>query len=227
MSHRVIAVGDIHGCAEALRGLMEVVEPQAEDQIIILGDYVDRGPNTRDVLEQLLELKKSCQLFSLAGNHEVMMLDALLTSQNANLEFWMRCGGEETLASYGGDATDIPQSHLDFLQQALRYHETDTHLFVHANYAPHLPLEHQPDQMLFWQHLGIDPAPHKSGKITVLGHTPQITGEVLDLGHVICIDTFCFGSGWLTGFDVHSGEIWQVDKQGQIRLTDEWPCEQE
>ena len=69
---------------------------------------------------------------------------------------------------------------------------------------------------LFWRHLnGTPPAPHLSGKIVVMGHTPQ-PGKVLDLGHALCIDTLCFGDGCLTALDVERGDLWQVDKSGQV-----------
>jgi len=61
------------------------------------------------------------------------------------------------------------------------------------------------------------PASHCSGKTAIVGHTPQRSGEVLDGGHVLCIDTYCFGSGWLTAFDVDSGQLWQADKHGKLR----------
>ena len=61
------------------------------------------------------------------------------------------------------------------------------------------------------------PDPHVSGKIAIVGHTPQISGDVLDMGHLICIDTFCFGDGCLTAMDVHTKRIWQADKEGNLR----------
>ena len=222
MPNRIIAIGDIHGCAEALCALLEVVDPDSEDQVITLGDYVDRGPNTRDVITQLIELSKRCQHIALVGNHELMMLDAIRSNDPTALEFWLVNGGEETLISYGDPKDGIPVAHLEFMMSCHRYHEIDTHIFVHANYAPNCSLEQQTDHTLLWQHLSQPPEPHTSGKVVVVGHTPQLTGEVLDLGHVICIDTFCFGSGWLTALDVRSGEIWQVDKRGNVRLDAGW-----
>jgi len=222
MPNRMIAIGDIHGCADALNALLEVVDPGGEDLVVTLGDYVDRGPNTRGVISQLLELGSRCQLIPLIGNHEAMMLDAIRSNHPSSLEFWLVNGGEETLASYGDPKDGIPVDHLEFMMSCRRYHETDTHLFVHANYDPESPLDQQTDQTLLWQHLSSIPAPHVSGKIVVVGHTPQLTGEVLDMGHMVCIDTFCFGSGWLTALDVASGEFWQVDKQGNVRLNAGW-----
>lgn len=222
MAERVIAIGDIHGCAEALYALLEIVDPTSADVIVALGDYVDRGPQSREVIDQVMEMSKLCEFVPLAGNHELMMLDALSNSNAHKIDFWLHCGGEETMASYGGDVANIPDSHVDFLKSCRRYHEIETFFFVHANYLHHLPLSHQPDDVLFWQHLDDVPQPHVSGKTAVVGHTPQLTGNILDLRHVICVDTFCFGSGWLTAYDVLSGECWQVDKTGNVRLDSQW-----
>ena len=113
---------------------------------------------------------------------------------------------------------NIPPSHLDFLKRLGRYHETPTHFFVHANYIADIPLAEQPDYVLLWEHLfAAVPAPHESGKTAIVGHTAQRSGEIKDLGHVVCIDTYCHGGGWLTALDVDTGEVWQADKQGRMR----------
>ena len=218
MSRRTIAIGDVHGCSEALAAILNVIDPQREDRLILLGDYVDRGPDSRGVLNQLIDLEQRCQLIALLGNHEIMMLSALDSEDPLQLDFWMHCGGEETMSSYGGGLQNVPDDHLLFLRQCHRYFETSDYLFVHANYIPDLPLEETHDQALFWQHLSSDPSPHQSGKPAIVGHTPQLTGEILDLGHVIGIDTFCFGSGWLTALDVDTGDVWQADKLGNLRF---------
>jgi serine/threonine protein phosphatase 1 len=76
----------------------------------------------------------------------------------------------------------------------------------------------QPFELLYWESLrdGI-PGPHVSGKTVVAGHSSQKTGEILDVGHLICIDTYCFGGGWLTALDVHTLEAWQTNKHGELR----------
>ena len=101
MAERVIAIGDIHGCAEALYALLEIVDPTSADVIVALGDYVDRGPQSREVIDQVMEMSKLCEFVPLAGNHELMMLDALSNSDAHEIDFWLHCGGEETMASYG------------------------------------------------------------------------------------------------------------------------------
>jgi serine/threonine protein phosphatase 1 len=214
MPARTIAIGDIHGCFQALATLLEAIHPAADDRLIVLGDFVDRGPDSRAVIERLLDLQHHCQLVTLLGNHELMLLRALDDADQRR--FWLCFGGQETLASYGGQIDAIPPAHLDFIRNARLFYETETHLFFHANYHSELPPQQQPEMLLIWTHLDRHvPAPHVSGKTVVVGHTPQLDGQVLDLGHLICLDTFCCGGGWLTALDVHAGTLWQASLQGR------------
>ncbi len=214
--NRTIAIGDIHGCAQALRALLAAIAPTSTDTIVALGDYVDRGPDSRDVVCQLLELRQRCQLVPLMGNHEIMMLAVL--SGDLDTLTWQRYGGTETLASYGGQPMVIDQDHREFLADCRHFHETDSHIFMHANYVADLELADQPDNVLFWTHISSTlPPPHRSGKIAVVGHTPQLEGDILDLGHLVCIDTCCFAGGWLTALDTTTGQIWQADQTGALR----------
>jgi len=216
MPSRTIAIGDIHGCAAALRALIAAIEPTPDDILVMLGDYVDRGPDSRGVLDFVLELEQRYRLVPLLGNHELMLLDALENPRV--LGPWLECGGDPTVRSYDGRLSNIPPDHLAFIHRCKRYYEIPTHFFVHANYAAEIPLDEQPDYLLFWEHLHIHfPAPHENGKIAIVGHTSQKLGEILDLGHVICLDTFCYGGGWLTALDVETGQIWQTDRQGRLR----------
>jgi len=83
---------------------------------------------------------------------------------------------------------------------------------------PELSIEQQPPEILLWR--VTDPktvVPHCSGKIVVVGHTPQLSGEVRDLGFLICIDTHCVRGGWLTALQVETGHLWQADRQGRLR----------
>lgn len=216
MPGRTIAIGDIHGCAKALAALIEVIDPTEDDVIVTLGDYVDRGPESRGAIDQLIELVERCQLIPLLGNHEAMMLDALESTEV--YDHWCRVGGRETVESYGGSLSQIPFEHLVFLRGLKRYFRTDSHIFVHANYDATLSLSQQPDRLLLWEHVVQSlPGRHASGKTAVVGHTPQGSGEILDLGYLVCIDTYCFGGGWLTALDVATGEMWQSNRQGQLR----------
>jgi serine/threonine protein phosphatase 1 len=219
---RTFAIGDIHGCPRALDALVDQIQPTADDIMVPLGDYVDRGDDSKAVLDRLLELATRCQLQPLLGNHELMLLSALDSAEG--LRFWLQCGGAATVESYGGDLYNISDAHLSFIRSCHRFFETDDHIFVHANYDPKLPLDLQPDRLLFWEHLMLFdhgmhtiPARHSTGKVAVVGHTPQENGEILDLGDVICIDTYCFGGGWLTALEVATGQIIQADREGNLR----------
>jgi serine/threonine protein phosphatase 1 len=213
---RTIAIGDIHGCSAALRALLAAIEPQADDTLVPLGDYVDRGPDSRGVIDLVLDLEKQCRLVPILGNHELMLLDAL--AHPRMIAPWLECGGDATVRSYGGKLSGVFPEHLDFIRRCKRYFETDTHFFVHANYAADVPLDELPDYLLFWEHLFFHtPPPHDNGKIAIVGHTSQKTAEIFDIGHVICLDTFCHGGGWLTALDVASGRVWQADRSGRLR----------
>ncbi len=222
---RTIAIGDIHGCATAFNRLLSAIKPTSRDTIIGMGDYVDRGMESARTIEMLIELVSHCRLVPLIGNHEIMMYKAL-QGDKKDFEFWYQHGGSSTLASYGGNLQKIPQHHLTFLSHCLRYYETDTHFFVHANYDEDVPLSQQVDETIFWRHLDeYPPGMHFSGKTAIIGHTPPIDGEVLDLGHVKVIDTFCYGDQWLSALDVNSGTIWQANTLGEIRM-DQLPTEE-
>ncbi len=216
---RILAIGDIHGCLAALDLLLAAVQPQPEDTLVMLGDYVDRGPDSSGVLARLLALRETHYLVALRGNHEVMMLGARLDPRvRAN---WLEYGGDTTLASYGARNTEdldaVPEAHWTFLEQhCLSCWEAETHFFVHANVHPDLPLWEQPPYLLYWERL-VNPRPHLSGKIMVCGHTSQKSGLPLDLGCAICLDTWVYGNGWLTCMEIASGQIWQANQAGQQR----------
>lgn len=220
---RLLAIGDIHGCFTALQALVAYVPIRDDDLLVTLGDYVDRGPNSREVLQWLIARHATGHLIPLRGNHEIMMLEA--REGPDMLDYWWQVGGRETLQSYGtdgneGQLSDVPDSHWQFLeQQTRRYYETATHFFVHANVLPDWPLADQPDEVIFWEKFR-DPPPHESGKIMICGHTPQLSGVPLDIGHAVCIDTGIYRNGWLTCLDPATGEFWQANQQGQTRRGD-------
>lgn len=216
-SGRLIAIGDIHGCSNALRLLLEAINPGPDDTVVTLGDYVDRGPDSRGVIDLLVQLSHQTNLVALQGNHEQMMLEVI--SQEAPYQVWVQHGGVETLESYGFDGRldFLPAEHSKFFASMLDYFETDTHFFVHANYDPDLPLDEQEIDVIRWRSLrdGI-PDPHISGKIAVVGHTANHDARVLDLGYLVALDTYCYGGGLLTAMDLKTGEIWQASEEGRL-----------
>ncbi len=218
---RVLVIGDIHGCSTALRLLIEEIQPGPEDLIVVLGDFIDGGPDSRGVIEQLIAISSRCRLVALLGNHEEMLLNAV--ASKSEFRYWLKLGGQQTLDSYCTYRTDIEailSEHVRFIRGCLNYFETDTHIFVHANYDPNAPLNRISASRLRWD--SIKPAelrPHFSGKTVVVGHTPQVKGEILDLGFLIGIDTDCFRGGWLTALDVATGEIIQANQKGEVRRS--------
>ncbi len=214
--NRVLAIGDIHGCAIALKTLLATVKPDATDTVITLGDYCDRGANTRGVVERLRALVDETHLVALRGNHDLMMLEAR-TAGDAYRREWIRTvGGDATIASYGGSLDAVPTAHWHFLENTLPYYETPTHIFVHAGADAHTPMDEQNGSVLFWEKPR-NPDAHESGKTLVVGHTSQKSGLPLDFGHTICIDTFAYGGQWLSCLDVATGQIVQASETGDTR----------
>ena len=206
---RTVAIGDIHGCSHTLMTILQEVVPQADDTIIPLGHYVDRGIDSKGVLDMLIELSKWCRLVPILGNHDEMMLKS--RDNRSVFRNWMEIGGITALDSYGdtGRISLIPREHFQFLETCVPYFETDTHVFTHANYDSTLPFDQQTNEMLRWRSLRDHvPGPHCSGKTVVVGHTPQ--DEVLDLGYLVCIDTGCGCAGKLTAMDIGTGRVWQA-----------------
>ncbi|MGF1580924.1 MAG: metallophosphoesterase family protein [Gemmataceae bacterium] len=219
---RHLAIGDVHGWLSVLVTLVEFVGVREDDVVVTLGDYIDRGPDSYGVIEWLLGYQQRGNLVPLLGNHEAMMLDARHDRWAFN--DWQDSGGKQTLQSYSplGDAgklTDVPDEHWDFLENTCRrYYETDTHIFVHANLYPDLPMDEQSELILLWEYFE-DPAPHYTGKTMVCGHTRQLSGQPKNVGHAVCIDTNVNRSGWLTCLDVNSGMYWQANKNGETRAN--------
>ncbi|QEH32233.1 Serine/threonine-protein phosphatase 1 [Aquisphaera giovannonii] len=215
---RTIAIGDIHGCSRALEALIGAIAPTPEDLVVVLGDYIDRGPDSRGVIEMLIDLGRRCRLVHLMGNHEEMLLD--VRAGRLPLRWWTMMGGDATLRSYGAgsDVGRIPTDHVRFIEESVDHFETDTHVFLHANYDPYLPLQAQPSSISRWKSLSETvPLPLPWNKPVIVGHTAQRAGEILDLGHIKCIDTACCAGTWLTAMDIDTSELWQAGVEGRLR----------
>ncbi|MBN1910067.1 MAG: metallophosphoesterase [Pirellulales bacterium] len=215
MSGRLLALGDIHGYTAALDAVVAAAEVGVEDTLVALGDFVDRGPDSRGTVQRLIELSSRCRLAPILGNHDEMVL-SLSTGSGVGFGDWLRFGGEATLASYECTSPEqFPEEHLAFLRACLPYYEADQHFFVHASYIKELPLDKQPTEVLRWDSLRYRlPGPHCSGKKAIVGHTAQKDAQVLDLDYLKCIDTWIYGDGCLTLLDVDTGQLWQADKTG-------------
>lgn len=196
-------IGDIHGCLQPLQRLIHKIDPQPGDEVVFIGDYIDRGPHSREVVEYLLTLPHRCVF--LLGNHEKMLLD-FLAGEEPHL--YLSNGGLATLTSYGGDPDNIPQAHLRFYRSLRPIYETPHHLFVHAGIRPLVPLEQQDLKDLMWirqeffQFVGRFPKP------VIFGHTPM--RRVLMAEDRIGIDTGCVYGGKLTCVKLPHRDIIQV-----------------
>ncbi len=216
MVGRTIAIGDIHGHSSALRRLLDQIGPTSNDVLVPLGDYVNRGPDSRGVIETLIETSQNCRLVPVLGNHDEMMLEA--RKDRYALDRFRHDGGEETLQSYsadawfrGSDLSYIPDEHWAFLEGCVPYFETDSSIFTHACYDPSIEMASQPARLLRWTGISdCPPKPHCSGKLVVVGHAAAQC--VRKWNHVVCIDTACGFGGRLTAYEPASGKTWWVEE---------------
>lgn len=189
------AIGDIHGCHAELEAMLETIEAQCSGgRIVFLGDYVDRGPDSKAVLDRVIAGPASpdWQWIALKGNHEAMMASALLAGQN--IELWLDNGGAETFDSFSGHVPDVTLAWLDALPVIL----VDPHrIFVHAFVDENLPLGAQPERTLLWHR----PTPQRDrgywGRHLCHGHTPS-AGNPETIGNRTNIDSGCVYGGSLT-----------------------------
>lgn len=216
---RLLAIGDVHGCHDALVRLYDHAGITVHDVVVFLGDYVDRGPDSALVIEFLIDRMQQGNTVCLLGNHEVMMLHA--RHSRPSREVWGMVGGDATWDSYTahGQSTGlnaVPSEHWQFLEQLRPYYESDRTIFVHAALDSELAMSDQVEEVLYWGTFDAI-GPHVSGKTIVCGHTSQKSGRPKTTGFATCIDTWACGSGWLTCLEVDSGRYWQANQAGQIR----------
>jgi len=213
---RTLAFGDIHGCFTSLETVWNEVKPSVDDHVVMLGDYVDRGLQTKDVINFLIEKSRSHKIEFLQGNHEVKMLltRGYKNEFDAWLEHW---DAQATMDSYPVTSVhDIPETHWEFLRTCKPYVETQTHIFVHACVEADQPIEQQNAYTLVHKKL-MDEGPHCSGKTIICGHTAQSNHKPLNLGHTLCIDTDAGRDGWVTCLHVETGNYWQADEKATTR----------
>ena len=161
---RTLAIGDIHGCLAPLELLWKTVAPTPEDKVIFIGDYVDRGPDSKGVIDFCLGLSDELDVTFLSGNHEEKFLLANL--DHTELAHWLEAwGGGATLESYGpGGFDDVPEAHWEFLRTGRLFTETETHIFVHANLEPDVELDAQlPFSMIHKKFGTPEPPPMERG----------------------------------------------------------------
>ncbi|OAA30410.1 metallophosphatase [Kosmotoga arenicorallina S304] len=189
------AIGDIHGCLNPLKSLIEKINPKKSDTLVFLGDYIDRGPKSKEVVDFLLSLDQKYRCIFLRGNHEAMLLHYL--SGGPWGRYWELNGMEATLRSYGS-IKNIPDRHMDFFKATKLYYENSKYLFVHAGIRPGIEMAKQSEQDLLWiRDEFIYSKTLLKGKIVVFGHTPKFGGPLI-LKDKIGLDTGCVYGGNLT-----------------------------
>ena len=171
---KIFAIGDIHGCLDKVKTLLGMIQVNWDkDLMVFLGDYVDRGPDSRGVIELLLNLKKehADRLIFLKGNHEWMFMQFL---NGEDHDLFLPNGGKKTLESYSveKDKIDIPQSHRDFLDHLDLYFETNDYIFVHAGLRPYISISEQSPEDLLWIRSHFLKSSYDWGKRVIFGHTP-------------------------------------------------------
>ena len=192
-------IPDIHGRYDLLcDGLAEIAARAAgkTSVIVAIGDYVDKGPDSREVIDRLLSgVGEGFSLVALKGNHDAMMVDAL--RDPAKMAAWIAKGGDAALASYGGDPSAVPQAHIDWLD-GLRLMHIDAHrLYVHAGVDPEIPLDRQSEETLLWKRYPTGYAAGFGNLHVVHGHDNDPEGPLLYEGRTN-LDTLAWRTGRLT-----------------------------
>lgn len=240
----VFAFGDVHGCADLLDVLLGAISARTAGDsppplFIFLGDYVDRGPASRQVIDMLLAVRTQYpDARFLCGNHEEAMLRFLVDFDDGLA--WTSFGGRETLRSYGVEPprqdTDIdawrqaqeafkaaiPEEHLRFLWGLEDRVEVGDYLFVHAGVRPDRPLEAQITQDLRWIREPFLSHPRRLAKVIVHGHTPR--SEPFSDERRVGVDTWAYRTGALTALELNDAGrgFWQARRQGAKVAVDHW-----
>ncbi len=190
---RTIAIGDIHGRFDCLTSLVCKLKFTKDDTIIFLGDYIDRGPESKEVIDSIIYLQGKFKVVALKGNHEDLCLKAYSDEKN-NADIWIYNGGGNTLKSYKN--MKVSKKHLDWMRKLPLYFETERYIFVHAGLLPGKPLRDQNEHTLMWIRNDFIESDYDWSKVIVFGHTPTINPIVQN--NKIGIDTCAFRTSRLT-----------------------------
>ena len=196
---RQFAISDIHGCARTFRALVQQLELTTIDELYLLGDYIDRGPDSKGVLDYIFQLQQlGIEITCLRGNHEQLMIEA---SENTyNLNNWLANGGDVTLRSFAVSSTqEIPYAYRKFIQELPYYYELDDYILVHAGLNFELPDPLEGMHSMLWIKNWYDDIDMNwlDGQIIVHGHQPRVRDELeaqlVNLAQlpVIAIDNGC------------------------------------
>ncbi|MDH3378213.1 MAG: metallophosphoesterase [Gammaproteobacteria bacterium] len=220
MSGEIFAIGDVHGSAKELGRLLSQLPLQRDSTIVFLGDYVDRGPDSRAVIDTILELRERYDVVTLLGNHEQMLLDFLDAPQSSGAGTFIYNGGSSTLAAYSSDRGDysIPPNHMDFLRELDLYYQTDENFFVHAG-VPDTPL-HELDPVddrrtMLWIRDRFLKSTYSWSKTIVHGHSWIHDVEIKS--NRINLDTGCAYGGRLTAMQMSNRRMFSVPHDAQSK----------
>jgi serine/threonine protein phosphatase 1 len=215
-------IGDIHGCADEIRHLIDALPLARGDRVVFLGDYIDRGPDSHGVVSYLRSLQQQHEEIDfvfLKGNHEDMLLSYLgLSGQHGDM--FLINGGKATLASYGIGPENltarhilsaIPSTHLEFYGQLKNYHLMDPFLCVHAGIHPQKTLAEQSDEEFLWIRNAFIYRPHTLPYTVIFGHTPQ-AAVFYDLPYKVGLDTGLVYGNMLTCLEVDEKVLFQIGR---------------
>jgi serine/threonine protein phosphatase 1 len=211
VAQKFFAVGDIHGNLSRIEELIRKIEPAfnpESDTLVFLGDYIDRGPDSKGVVDFILRLRGEFpRVVCLKGNHEAMLLDWVINGENYDL--YLYNGGGATIKSYSQDgAFKLPPEHLAFFTSLLLYYETEEYIFVHAGLKAGIPLTEQDPHDLIWIREEFILSPQDFGKTVVFGHTPL--ERVYLTPNKIGIDTGAVYGGKLTCLELPARRFYSV-----------------
>lgn len=200
---RIIGISDIHGEYEKLCCVIDKISPQKSDTIVFMGDYIDRGPKSREVVDKLIETGDICNCVYLIGSHEYALMHAS-KDEYYNYLFW-NYGGPKTVESYGS-FENIFNIHGDFFNNLQYYHIIDNYLFVHAGIRPGVPMEEQSETDMVYIRDSFIYSPHGFDKKIIFGHTEF--SDPLIMNDKICIDTGCgkYKDAFLTAIVIEQGK---------------------
>jgi serine/threonine protein phosphatase 1 len=217
ISPRRIVIGDVHGYYQGLMILLEKIAPTSAEEVYFLGDLIDRGPQSAQVVNFVKQNNYICLL----GNHEQMLLEALSNKLNSNqtIQAWLYSGGQATITSY--QAAQIPQDHLDWLQSLPTYLDLGDVWLTHAGVDPNKSVSEQTTEELCWirDEFHSMEQPYFPDKLIIVGHTITFTlpgvapGQLAQGKGWLDIDTGAYHprSGWLTGLDLTNKLVYQVN----------------
>ena len=222
--NRRIVIGDVHGHYDTLIALLDAVSPTSSDKIYFLGDLIDRGPKSAQVVDLVMRNQFEC----LRGNHEEMLLDVVGTGE-VSVELyqsWLYSGGHATVESYD---SKIPQEHIDWIKNLPLYADLGDYWLVHAGVDPNIPITKQCADQFCWirEDFHTSNRAYFPDKLIITGHTITFTLPGVKPGQIAAgkgwldIETGAYhrNSGWMTAIDLDGRKVYQANTfGGRIRI---------